>query len=839
MINNIVFKSNVYPTQIPLLGDQSFISKISDYYRLKELKERAVFSSVKPNFSSFQMKVISEQPQCSLAKGDPCYGLMYENDKPSWVCRCVKKECGNIKECRPDLEENEYKLFSPNVNSAEGYEYEYNFYDIKRHPVKANENNIQYESNEGINVNNFIVDGHEYLEEVVDIISVIEKIEVEVEKKVDDFTEIDKFVSNQDSELNLDDSLEIQVKNEFDFINNNMFDEFKEVTQDEIIMADAKDIIFIDAGPGTGKTYTLINRINHMVRNQGVDPEYIVVVSFTNAAVVEVKERLEEFIEVGGNRGLRNVDKRTFHSLAWYIVNQANEDDELIGKGWFPILLSLEENNYDLCIEAASKVIRCFPEFIAGWHIIIDEIQDLTGAKSVFVKMLLNACIKNGTGVTIFGDYCQAIYDYTENDDSGSMQFYKDSFRIVWPVGWFGRLIENHRQNQELQKLTFDYRNAILDNDLKKMKEEVSSINGNMAKIDKTYINIGQEDFDEFSTNDSICLMCRNNGQVLKLTSAFRKNGINHMVNVYNRVQYFDNWIAEVFSGTDLIEVNESFFFDKLKGFGYIEEDVREMWSSLCKTIASKSEYICIDKILDGVRLSKADNSIFHVNKKHNLIVSNIHRAKGREYNTVILDSQFVSNLYKKDHDVGEYKALYVALTRPKKNIRTCELSKPFEVKRYPKSGNRTKRWGTYRNGKFTHLEILFEDDVNLYSYAKNELGYINSYGVEIGDEIILRRIIINESRCEYDIYHLKNDVEHKIGSMTDAFITELQKFISPEEIIDMPEYIDDLYVDNVFSHISDSELFNNYEELKSKFIHPVWSCVDFRGLGHLRYDTY
>ena len=40
-----------------------------------------------------------------------------------------------------------------------------------------------------------------------------------------------------------------------------MYSAFKEVKQDVIIKADVQDNIFVDAGPGTGKTYTLMNKL--------------------------------------------------------------------------------------------------------------------------------------------------------------------------------------------------------------------------------------------------------------------------------------------------------------------------------------------------------------------------------------------------------------------------------------------------------------------------------------------------------------------------------------------------------------------------------------------------
>lgn len=62
--------------------------------------------------------------------------------------------------------------------------------------------------------------------------------------------------------------------------------------QEAVIRGAPVDKILVLAGPGTGKTYCLIERIKFMVEEDGsVDPENILLLCFTRAAVREIKDR--------------------------------------------------------------------------------------------------------------------------------------------------------------------------------------------------------------------------------------------------------------------------------------------------------------------------------------------------------------------------------------------------------------------------------------------------------------------------------------------------------------------------------------------------------------------
>ena len=73
------------------------------------------------------------------------------------------------------------------------------------------------------------------------------------------------------------------------------------------------------AGPGAGKTYVIPNRVKALIDEYGVKPEQILVVTFSKAAAVEMKERFE--MMTGGRR--LPVRFGTFHSVFFQILRLA------------------------------------------------------------------------------------------------------------------------------------------------------------------------------------------------------------------------------------------------------------------------------------------------------------------------------------------------------------------------------------------------------------------------------------------------------------------------------------------------------------------------------------
>lgn len=79
--------------------------------------------------------------------------------------------------------------------------------------------------------------------------------------------------------------------------------------------------LLIIAGPGTGKTYTLVKRIVYLIIEKDVLPEEIMIATFTEKAAKELITRItNELYAIGVSVNLNEMYIGTFHSICLRIL---------------------------------------------------------------------------------------------------------------------------------------------------------------------------------------------------------------------------------------------------------------------------------------------------------------------------------------------------------------------------------------------------------------------------------------------------------------------------------------------------------------------------------------
>ena len=81
--------------------------------------------------------------------------------------------------------------------------------------------------------------------------------------------------------------------------------------------------VLIIAAPGTGKTFTLVNRVVYLLSELKIDPESIFVATFTDKAAKELVTRISNALEERNlHVNVNDLYVGTFHSLALRIIKE-------------------------------------------------------------------------------------------------------------------------------------------------------------------------------------------------------------------------------------------------------------------------------------------------------------------------------------------------------------------------------------------------------------------------------------------------------------------------------------------------------------------------------------
>ena len=109
-----------------------------------------------------------------------------------------------------------------------------------------------------------------------------------------------------------------------------MFDFGNANEQQKKAIATADGPLLIIAGPGTGKTYTLVKRAIYLIQEKGVQPENIMMVTFTEKAAKELITRItNELAKRDISVNLNEMYIGTFHSICLRIIKENLEYSKL------------------------------------------------------------------------------------------------------------------------------------------------------------------------------------------------------------------------------------------------------------------------------------------------------------------------------------------------------------------------------------------------------------------------------------------------------------------------------------------------------------------------------
>ena len=87
-----------------------------------------------------------------------------------------------------------------------------------------------------------------------------------------------------------------------------------------------KGTLLVEAGPGSGKTTVIVERIKHLINNEGVKPESFLVITFTNKAADNLKYKLRKELS---SEDVLKMQISTIHSFCLeYLKNHCSNKED-------------------------------------------------------------------------------------------------------------------------------------------------------------------------------------------------------------------------------------------------------------------------------------------------------------------------------------------------------------------------------------------------------------------------------------------------------------------------------------------------------------------------------
>ena len=658
MSSNITLRSNVYINQSAQRDDKQFLQHITDYGVLKRYKGSSYgFQNNMSWMTPVQFEILQQgQPNCSLEKGTMSWGVPVGGNR--MMCRCEQTDCPRFHICsqysnfdlvtRDRIDDQSIKnepssplgLYTPELK-------------ISNEETLAPAVDLLAGDADGNKEPDTAISGEEIVEEASPLNEEAEAIVENTQPQETNKEAVSPHPAIQEQEA------PEQVS------------ERQVVSQGTIINADIHERIWVNAGPGTGKTYTVIQRLKKML-NDEIDGT-ILVLCFSRNAVQVIRERLSEAL--GPTAGSLIDDGqlviRTFDSFATYML-----EDEL-NPAW----------DYNQRIEAFIKMLANHSGSLNDMlgYLIVDEIQDTVGVRA---RMLLSILDEVKCGVLLLGDSCQAIFDWTIRD-TDDMSF--EDLASNLDKRKFGKyeLSDNRRQSAELAEVGAKLRHTILHAGEDEQEAAVDQFKKWVSEKWETY---GMKALPKQLSGGADLVLCKTNGEAAHVSQVLFESSmdIEHMMKQSSSHRSLAPWIAKVLKGNDGSFLSKDAFMQNANQYNVNDTD--EKWKAL-KSLDGHphASVLHVKEVLSA--LSRMDGLPSACLNQHSdcAIISTVHRAKGSEAEHVYwLDSPLVYNGQQNQEGAlsDSIKAAYVAATRAKKDIHILSQDKGF----YMRSVNET-RW--------------------------------------------------------------------------------------------------------------------------------------------------
>lgn len=488
--------------------------------------------------------------------------------------------------------------------------------------------------------------------------------------------------------------------------------------------------LLVNAGPGSGKTAVLIARVVHLIREQRLRPEEILVLAFNRAVVYEIRSRVRAlFRELGYGAYVRRLKVFTFHAAAMLHLEAPDETEDRDSQR-----KDLLKRFADM-LESGGRIEVQFVQEVRT--ILVDEFQDANDDIFRIINHLHRRAVA-GTGVMVIGDDDQDIQRWNRSGARRASEYYfekfvsgfnvKDDTYLMLSVNFRSAQVIVDSSQQRLQEF-FERRKSDITVRLKTGWLRPSKSNAHEAvrhevannpqfgatqRISEMVLQKAEACLQDASkNNESVAILCRSNAEVAEAYDRLQPH--DPAITIQNNVRYPVAWLRHIAVWLDICRDAEA-ARDRPLSDASLEEYVREMYGAcnipevkappqagdvsadeLWQMCLKEHSYPHLSHLIDFVENLDTDDTLRlrgGENFASRCLISTIHKVKGLEFDRVIVvpsttafpfssseRREFIANAHQHwdrplsedeffDLDAAEEARLwYVAMTRAKRHL--------------------------------------------------------------------------------------------------------------------------------------------------------------------------
>ncbi|MCQ2121624.1 MAG: RecQ family ATP-dependent DNA helicase [Fibrobacter sp.] len=420
--------------------------------------------------------------------------------------------------------------------------------------------------------------------------------------------------------------------------------------QKQIIEDKNSQYIMVAAGPGSGKTRVLVHKLASLMLLEDVKHEQLLMLTFSRSAAIDFKEKLHKLI---GNAATF-LTAKTFHSYAFDLLGTMGDLDKA-GSAVEMAVEKIKEGEIE-----HSKITKKV--------LVIDEAQDMDEHQFALVQALIEE--NEDMRVIAVGDDDQNIFEGV-HQKAGSASVDLNRFMDLYKARKY-ELVENYRSVKKVVDFTNlfvqDIPNRLKMNPIRAVTDGDGAVR--VRKFDSPNMEYPiVEHMKKYPAHGTVCVLTQTNDDALKMMAL-----LNHEHIKAKLIQDSDG-----FSLHDLVE-----FRSFMKWLSTNEDPVisTEEWKAVVSRFqesyqASSLLSVCL-KALEiyqkhNDRLYRNDLKLFLMEskisdfergEKNEVVVSTIHKAKGREFDRV-----YIMIKDRRSNSEQGRRVLYVGFTRAKKQL--------------------------------------------------------------------------------------------------------------------------------------------------------------------------